>query len=82
MVSHEDVNHSYIRIFNILDFQNKNIGELSTGMRQKAAIAISLVHNPEWLQFGLVMGSIVLIGGIFLFLQIKDFYSDRLMFGM
>lgn len=33
--------------FGIEDFQDKAIEELSTGMKQKAAIAVSLVHDPE-----------------------------------
>lgn len=32
--------------FGIKDFAFKQIKELSTGMKQKAAIAVSLVHNP------------------------------------
>ena len=33
--------------FEINDFAHKQIKELSTGMKQKAAIAVSLVHDPE-----------------------------------
>ena len=33
--------------FGIKDFAHKQIKELSTGMKQKAAIAVSLVHDPE-----------------------------------
>lgn len=33
--------------FQISEFQNKKVEELSTGMKQKAAIAVSLVHNPD-----------------------------------
>lgn len=33
--------------FGIAEFENKKIEELSTGMKQKAAIAVSLVHDPE-----------------------------------
>lgn len=32
--------------FGITDFAHKDIKELSTGMKQKAAIAVSLVHDP------------------------------------
>ena len=32
--------------FGIKDFAHKSIKELSTGMKQKAAIAVSLVHDP------------------------------------
>lgn len=34
-------------IFGINDFKTKKIEELSTGMKQKAAIAVTLVHDPE-----------------------------------
>lgn len=33
--------------FGITDFKDKKINELSTGMKQKAAIAVSLAHDPE-----------------------------------
>lgn len=33
--------------FGIKEFQDKKIDELSTGMKQKASIAVSLVHDPE-----------------------------------
>ncbi len=33
--------------FGIQDFSHKKIKELSTGMAQKAAIAVCLVHDPE-----------------------------------
>ena len=33
--------------FGIKDFAHKQIKELSTGMKQKAAIAVSLVHDPD-----------------------------------
>lgn len=33
--------------FGITDFQDKKIEELSTGMKQKASIAVSLAHDPE-----------------------------------
>ncbi len=33
--------------FGINEFQDKKIDELSTGMKQKASIAVSLVHDPD-----------------------------------
>lgn len=33
--------------FGIKNFENKKIDELSSGMKQKASIAVSLVHDPE-----------------------------------
>lgn len=33
--------------FGITNFEDKRIEELSTGMKQKASIAVSLVHNPD-----------------------------------
>lgn len=33
--------------FGITEFEDKRIEELSTGMKQKAAIAVSLVHDPK-----------------------------------
>ena len=33
--------------FGIREFEDKKIEELSTGMKQKAAIAVSLVHDPQ-----------------------------------
>ena len=33
--------------FGITEFENKRMEDLSTGMKQKAAIAVSLVHNPQ-----------------------------------
>lgn len=33
--------------FGITEFQDKKMEELSTGMKQKAAIAVSLVHDPQ-----------------------------------
>lgn len=37
--------------FGISEFENKKMQELSTGMKQKAAIAVSLVHNPQVIIF-------------------------------
>lgn len=37
--------------FGIKEFKDKKISELSTGMKQKASIAVSLVHNPEVIIF-------------------------------
>jgi len=37
--------------FAIQDFAHKKIKELSTGMKQKAAIAVSLVHDPSIIVF-------------------------------
>lgn len=37
--------------FEITDFENKRIEELSTGMKQKASIAVSLVHDPKVIIF-------------------------------
>ena len=37
--------------FGITEFENKRIEELSTGMKQKASIAVSLVHDPQIIIF-------------------------------
>lgn len=37
--------------FGINEFADKKIDELSSGMKQKAAIAVSLVHNPQVIIF-------------------------------
>jgi len=37
--------------FGVTPFQEVKIGELSTGMKQKTSIAISLVHDPDFIIF-------------------------------
>lgn len=37
--------------FGITEFEDKKIGELSTGMNQKLSIAVSLVHDPKVIIF-------------------------------
>lgn len=37
--------------FGIQEFKNRPIGELSTGMKQKLSIAVSLVHDPKVIIF-------------------------------
>jgi sodium transport system ATP-binding protein len=37
--------------FGVTDFENMAIGELSTGMKQKLSIAVSLVHDPRVIIF-------------------------------
>lgn len=49
-VSEEDIAARKAKLFEyfgITDFKDKKIEELSTGMKQKAAIAVCLVHDPE-----------------------------------
>lgn len=49
-ISEEEIEKRRIELFEyfkITDFENKRIEELSTGMKQKASIAVSLVHNPD-----------------------------------
>ena len=50
----DDINHRMdllFRQFGIEAFKDKKIEELSTGMKQKAAIAVSLVHDPDVIIF-------------------------------
>ena len=37
--------------FGVIDFQHKQIKDLSTGMKQKVSLAVSLCHNPEIIIF-------------------------------
>ena len=37
--------------FGINGFEDKKINELSSGMKQKASIAVSLIHDPEVIIF-------------------------------
>ncbi len=49
-MSEEEIEARQTELFNafgINDFKDKKIDELSTGMKQKASIAVSLVHNPQ-----------------------------------
>ena len=39
------------RQFGILDFKDTKIHDLSTGMKQKASLAVSLAHDPEVIIF-------------------------------
>lgn len=47
----EERKNELFQRFGIMDFQDKLIEELSTGMKQKAAIAVSLIHDPEVIIF-------------------------------
>lgn len=47
----EERKMSLFRRFGIDEFMEVKVGELSTGMKQKASIAISLVHDPEFIIF-------------------------------
>ena len=53
-MSREDIQQRKEYLFNELqmnDFIHKKIDKLSTGMKQKTAIAISLIHDPEVIVF-------------------------------
>ncbi len=39
------------KVFDITKFRHVKIGELSTGMKQKLSIAVSLIHDPEVVVF-------------------------------
>lgn len=43
----EERRKSLFEYFGITEFEDKRIEELSTGMKQKASIAVSLVHDPD-----------------------------------
>ena len=43
--------NSLFRSFGVEDFQNMPIKELSTGMKQKVSLAVSLCHDPDVIIF-------------------------------
>ncbi len=49
-VSKQDLTERKERLYSLLnmhDFQNKRIGKLSTGMKQKVSICRTMIHNPD-----------------------------------
>ncbi len=42
---------AFFNKFGIEEFKEVKVGDLSTGMKQKVSIAISLVHNPDFIIF-------------------------------
>lgn len=53
-VSKKDFEERKERLYNLLDmheFQNKRIGKLSTGMKQKVSICRTMIHDPEVIVF-------------------------------
>ncbi len=53
-VSDTDYKERKEKLFNLLDmndFQNKRIGKLSTGMKQKVSICRTMIHDPEVIVF-------------------------------
>jgi sodium transport system ATP-binding protein len=53
-VSKKDLEERKAYLYNLLDmneFQNKRIGKLSTGMKQKVSICRTMIHDPEVVVF-------------------------------
>lgn len=53
-ISEENIEERKMKLFKrfgIDEFMEVKVAELSTGMKQKASIAISLVHNPDFIIF-------------------------------
>ncbi|MBI1835672.1 MAG: ATP-binding cassette domain-containing protein [Flavobacteriia bacterium] len=53
-VKHSDLNIRKDKLFTLLDmhdFQNKRIGKLSTGMKQKVSICRTMIHDPQVIIF-------------------------------
>ena len=53
-VSSSDLKERKDKLFTLLDmhdFQNKRIGKLSTGMKQKVSICRTMIHNPQVIVF-------------------------------
>ncbi|MCK5388424.1 MAG: ABC transporter ATP-binding protein, partial [Candidatus Izimaplasma sp.] len=47
----EERKDAFFERFGIAEFREVKVGDLSTGMKQKVSIAISLVHNPDYIIF-------------------------------
>ena len=45
----EERKDAFFERFGIAEFREVKVGDLSTGMKQKVSIAISLVHNPDYI---------------------------------
>lgn len=50
-IKNNPLKEELFKLFGIEEFKHKKIGELSTGMKQKTAIAISLLNDPDILIF-------------------------------
>lgn len=53
-ISKNDIQQRKEKLFNLLnmhDFQNKRIGKLSTGMKQKVSICRTMIHDPQIILF-------------------------------